>query len=44
MTEGKPIAKPMIDDAKPAKWRSCSPGEVYLPERGRFFDLQAAQP
>lgn len=44
MTEGKPIAKPMIDDATREKMALMFSGEVYLPDDvDGFFDLQAAQ-
>lgn len=32
MTEGKPIAKPMIDDATREKMALMFSGEVYLPD------------
>lgn len=44
MTEDKPIAKPMIDDATREKMALMFSGEVYLPDDvDGFFDLQAAQ-
>ena len=44
MTEGKTIAKPMIDDATREKMALMFSGEVYLPDDvDGFFDLQAAQ-
>lgn len=44
MTEGKPIAKPMIDDATREKMALMFSDEVYLPDDADgFFDLQAAQ-
>ena len=44
MTEDKPIAKPMIDDATREKMALMFSGEVYLPvDVDGFFDLQAAQ-
>ena len=44
MTEDKPIAKPIIDDATREKMALMFSGEVYLPDDvDGFFDLQAAQ-
>lgn len=44
MTEDKPIAKPMIDDATREKMALMFSGEVYLRDDvDGFFDLQAAQ-
>ena len=44
MTEDKPIAKPMIDDATREKMALMFSVEVYLPDDvDGFFDLQAAQ-
>ena len=44
MTEDKPIAKPMIDDATCEKMALMFSDEVYLPDDADgFFDLQAAQ-
>ena len=44
MTEYKPIAKPIIDDATREKMALMFSGEVYLPDDvDGFFDLQAAQ-
>ena len=44
MTEDKPIAKPMIDDATREKMALMFSGEVYLlDDVDGFFDLQAAQ-
>lgn len=43
MTEDKPIAKPIIDDATREKMALMFSGEVYLPDDvDGFFDLQAA--
>ena len=44
MTEDKPIAKPIIDDATREKMALMFSGEVYLPDDvDGFFHLQAAQ-
>ena len=44
MTEDKPIAKPIIDDATREKMARMFSGEGYLPDDvDGFFDLQAAQ-
>lgn len=44
MTEDKPIAKPIIDDATREKMALMFSVEVYLPDDvDGFFDLQAAQ-
>ena len=44
MTEDKPIAKPIIDDATREKMALMFSGEVYLPDDvDGFFDLQGAQ-
>ena len=39
MTEGKPIAKPMIDDATREKMALMFSGEVYLPDDVDAFSI-----